>query len=83
MYGQLMTNDWLASSIVFEATHCSYAHCKLLRDNLVTSRLNLLRSTMIQTTLELHRILVLERTPSNCNWVNQAHLNQPWSFYSV
>ena len=38
--------------------HCSYACCKVLRDNCVTSRLNPLRSIMIliQITLELHRI---------------------------
>ena len=37
----------------------------------------------IQPTLELHRTLVLECTLSNCNWVNRAHLKQPWSIYSV
>jgi len=26
---------------------------------------------------------ILECMLSNCNWVNQAHLKQPWSFYSV
>jgi len=50
-------------------THCSYPHCKLLSDNLVTSRLNPLRSTMIpiQTTLE---ISILECMLSDCNWVS-------------
>ena len=31
-------------------------------------------------TLELHGIAFLECMLSNCNWVNQAQLRQPWSF---
>jgi len=54
---------------------CNYAHCELLRDNLVTSSLNPLR--LIQTTFELQRIVFLECLLSGCNWVNQAQFKQP------
>jgi len=41
---------------------------------------------LIQTTLELHMqntILEFDCVLSDCNWVNQAQLKQPWSFYSI
>jgi len=47
----------------------------IVRDNLVTSRLNPLR--LIQTTIELYRRVFLECLLSGCNWVNQAQLKQP------